>query len=98
MSKAIADKIDIGMHMLAVTNEDLKKLEEVLALNTFEVPKIKLAIYKNRSGKWKNIYLWCRADMGVCRMEPMFCTTFDYDLVSMDDIRIKIQKEDESAF
>lgn len=98
MSKAIADKIDIGMHILDVTNEDLEKLEPILALNAFEVPKLKISVYKNRGNRWKSIFLWCRADLGTCRIEPQFCTTFNYDLVSIDDIRIKIQDEEESAF
>lgn len=85
------------MHILEVSNEDLVKLEEILAKNVFEVPKLKISIYKNRGNRWKSMYLWCKADLGTCRIEPMFATTWNYELIQIDDIRIKIQDEP-SAF
>ena len=95
-AKAIADKIDTGMILLGVKEDDLVKLEPILSSNVFERPTIKLSIYKNRRGRYKGVYLWCKADLGCCRIKPMFCTTYDYEMVSIDDIRIKV--EEESAF
>lgn len=98
-SKAVADKIDVGMHILEVTNEDLVKLEQVLAENIFDVPKLKISVYKNRGNRWKSMYLWCKADLGTCRIEPQFATTWNYELIQIDDIRINIKDEtEESAF
>ena len=66
-AKAIADKIDVGMILLNVTDEDLVKLEPILANNrNFETPNIKLSVYKNRRGSYKGVYLWCKADLGTC--------------------------------
>lgn len=95
-AKSIADRIDWGGILLTVSPDDLAKLEKVLATNVFDVPNIKMSIYKNRRGRWKGIYLWCRADLGTCRIKPMFATTYSYELIQIDDLKISL--EPESAF
>lgn len=95
-AKAIADKIDTGMILLNVKDEDLVSLDKILSSNLFERPTIKLSVYKNRRGRYKGVYLWCKADLGCCRIKPMFATTYNYEMINIDDIRIKI--EEESAF
>ena len=95
-AKAIADKIDMGAILLGVTDEDLISLENILCSNLFERPTIKISIYKNRRGRYKGVYLWCKADLGTCRIQPMFCTGYDYEMINIDDIRITI--EEPSAF
>ena len=95
-AKAIADKIDVGMILLGVTDDDLVKLDPIISSNIFERPTIKMSVYKNRRGRYKGVYLWCKADLGCCRIKPMFCTTYGYEMVSIDDVRIRIA--DESAF
>ena len=72
-AKAIADKIDYGSILLNVTTEDIEALEPILSSNVFERPTIKLSIYKNRRGKYKGVILWCKANLGCCRIQPMFC-------------------------
>jgi replicative DNA helicase len=95
-AKAIADKIDYGSILLSVRDDDLVALENILSSNLFERPTIKMSIYKNRRGRYKGVILWCKADLGCCRIQPMFCTTYDYEMVSIDDVRIRVN--DESAF
>lgn len=95
-AKAIADKIDYGSILLNVKDEDLVALEPIFEKNAFERPIIKMSVYKNRRGRYKGVILWCKADLGCCRIKPIFCTTYDYEMVSIDDIRIKV--EEESAF
>ena len=95
-AKAIADKIDLGLILLGVKDDDLVKLDPILSSNIFERPTIKISVYKNRRGRYKGVYLWCKANLGCCRIQPMFCTTYDYEMVSIDDVRIRIN--DESAF
>lgn len=82
--------------MLSVKDEDLVKLDKILCTNVFEKPTIKISVYKNRRGRYKGIYLWCKADLGCCRIQPMFCTSYDYEMISIDDIKIIL--EEESAF
>lgn len=92
-AKAIADKIDYGSILLNVTQEDLDALGTILSSNLFEQPTIKLSVYKNRRGRFKGVILWCKADLGCCRIQPMFCTTYDYEMVSIDDIKIIVEEE-----
>ena len=89
-AKSIADKIDFGAIMLLVRDDDKKGLEKILTTGTFEVPTIKISIYKNRRGRYKGIYLWCKADLGTCRIKPMFATGWDYELIPIDDTKIYI--------
>mgnify|MGYP003299029221 FL=1 len=95
-AKAIADKIDYGSILLNTTDEDLVALESILASSMFDRPTIKMSIYKNRRGRYKGVILWCKANLGCCRIQPMFCTTYDYEMVGIDDIRIRV--DEESAF
>ena len=95
-AKSIADKIDMGSILLGVTDEDLVSLDKILCSNIFDRPDIKMSIYKNRRGRYKGVYLWCKADLGTCRIKPMFCTGYDYEMINIDDIRIRV--EEPSAF
>ena len=95
-AKAIADKIDYGSILLNVKDEDLEALETILASNLFDKPTIKMSVYKNRRGRYKGVILWCKADLGTCRIQPMFCTTYGYEIIQMNDIKIIV--EEESAF
>lgn len=95
-AKSIADKIDLGMILLPARQKDLQSLDPILSKSAFDKPTIKLSIYKNRRGKYKGVYLWCKADLGTCRITPMFATGWDYELIQMDDIKIELIEE--SAF
>lgn len=92
-AKAIADKIDYGSILLSVKEEDLEALSDILATNMFDKPTIKMSVYKNRRGRYKGIILWCKADLGCCRVNPMFATTYDYELIALDDIKITVEEE-----
>lgn len=92
-AKSIADKIDTGMILLNVRDDDLVKLEPILGATAFEKPVIKMSIYKNRRGRYKGVYLWCKANLGCCRVEPMFATTYSYELIPIDDMRIQINEQ-----
>lgn len=96
-AKSIADKIDWGSILLNVKTEDIESLNRILSSGMFDRPTLKLSIYKNRRGKYKGIILWCKADLGCCRVQPMFATTYDYELISLDDLKINVLDE-ESAF
>ena len=95
-AKAIADKIDFGAIVLPTKSEDIEALGKILTSNTFERLNLKMSIYKNRRGRYKGIYLWCNADLGCCRVNPMFATTYDYEIIAINDM--KIITEDPGAF
>ena len=89
-AKSIADKIDYGAIMLQTSQEDKEALKPILLKQNLPEPVIKISVYKNRRGQYKDILLWCKADRGICRIEPMFATTYNYELVDLPDLKIKI--------
>lgn len=89
-AKSIADKIDVGMIMLGVTDTDIEALDSILSSNIFNKPNLKISIYKNRRGRYKGVYLWCKADLGTCRITPMFCTTWGYENVEIEEFKINV--------
>ena len=94
-SKAIADKIDYGDIILPIMPRDLDGLDAVLKNGKFQRPDCKISVYKNRRGQYKGIYLWCKNDLGTCRIDPMFVTDWNYQLIDMEDFKIHVEK---SAF
>lgn len=92
-AKSIADSIDVGMHILPVNQNDLDKLQKILSTNVFDVPKNKISIYKNRRGKYKGIYLWCKSNLGCCRIDPIFATDYSYEMINIDDLKITVEPE-----
>lgn len=88
-AKSIADKIDYGSILLSTTNEDQENLERIIVNTGFKKPNLKLSIYKNRRGRYKGIYLWCDADLGTCRVKPMFATTWSYELIQINNLKIE---------
>ena len=88
-AKSIADKIDYGSILLSTTNEDQENLERIIVNTGFKKPNLKLSIYKKRRGRYKGIYLWCDADLGTCRVKPMFATTWSYELIQINNLKIE---------
>ena len=98
-AKSIADKIDLGAIMLQTSQEDKEALREIIMKSGYEEPNIKMSIYKNRRGKYKDILLWCKADRGQCKFIPLFATDYQYKLIELPDLVIKINpKIETSAF
>ena len=98
-AKAIADKIDCGMIMLQASQEDFDSLKTIVASMGIEMPTIKISVYKNRGGRYKDILLWCKADRGICRIEPIFATNYNYELINIEDLKINVTpKIQASAF
>ena len=98
-AKSIADKIDFGAIMLQTSSEDKQSLKPILAQKGLPEPDIKMSIYKNRRGQYKDILLWCEARRGTCRIIPMFATDYNYQLIDLPDLKITINpKLNASAF
>lgn len=97
-SKSVADRIDIGYHLLPVTQSDLDSLADILGATGFKPPILKYCFYKSRRSRYKNCILWCDADMSVCRVNPMFATTYNYEILDVKDLKITIENEEEGAF
>lgn len=97
MKVKVARKIDAGMIMLEVSQDDLKALDTLIKQNQFEKPAIKMSVYKNRRGRYKDVLLWCRAQRGTCRIEPMFVTDYQYKLIDVPIYKVNVE-EPKSAF
>ena len=95
-AKAIADKIDLGAIILPTKEEDIVSLEKILSTGVFQKPNLKLSIYKNRRGKFKSVILWCHADLGTCRIKPMFLTDHSYEMLPIENINIVVEEESAS--
>ena len=81
------------MILLPVTTEDLASLETILNMNPqFPKPNIKLSIYKNRRGRYKSVFLWCYADLGTCRINPIFLTDYQYEWIGIDNLKVIIKE------
>lgn len=89
-AKAIADKIDCGMILLDVTEEDEAALKDIVAKNGYEMPNVKMSIYKNRRGSYNKCYLWMIADKSTCRFNSLFCTGYDYKFIPIKESCIEM--------
>ena len=90
-AKSIADKIDLGAIMLEASPDDKEALSDVINRNGLPMPDIKISIYKNRRGEYKDILLWCVSNRGCCKIDPIFVTNYQYELINIPDIRIKVK-------
>lgn len=98
-AKAIADKIDCGMIMLQTSQDDKESLKNIVNSMGIEMPDIKISVYKNRRGRYKDILLWCKSNRGICRIDPIFVTNYNYELLSIEDLKIHVTpKIEASAF
>ena len=98
-AKSIADKIDLGAIILKTSQEDKEALREVITRNGYDEPDIKISIYKNRRGQYKDVLLWCKANLGTCKIIPMFITDYQYKLMNVPDLKINVDpKIQVSAF
>ena len=90
-SKAIADRLDFGSILLPVTETHKQCLSELIQKNGLPMPNLSLSIYKNRRGKYKSVILWCHADLGTCRVNPMFMTDSNFNYIPISDINIIVK-------
>lgn len=100
-AKSLGDKIDAGSIMLLPTEEDKEAIADLCNKKGLEMPNLKISIYKNRRGRYNHIYLWCKADLGICRINPIFATEYNYEIVPMEDFKINVKPRHEdllSAF
>jgi replicative DNA helicase len=97
-AKSIADRVDGGAILLRATPEDLEKLKPITAKLGIAPPDIKLSIYKNRRGRWKDIILWCQADLGTCKINPKFVTNYNFEYIPIENILVKVKPKEVMTF
>lgn len=83
MSKAIADKADVGCLIAAVDPTELEQIRELT--KEYGVPTHVTDIYKLRSGIYKGARIWSKVDLGTGFKVDLFMTDSQYNLISMNE-------------
>lgn len=83
--KSMDRKIDFGAIMLNTTPQDIEKISPILQSTGMPIPKIKIGVYKNRGNELSNHILWCSDNKGVCKINPMFITDYNYNIVELEE-------------
>ena len=86
-SKAIADKIDVGLIGIRIPDEERKMIEGIWAQIQMQchykmTPNIVIDIYKNRRGDLNAVKIFRYFDFGTCRCKDLFITSANYAEVS----------------
>ena len=82
------------MILLKATPTDLESLKSILIKQGVETPDMKISVYKNRRGRYRDILLWCKSDRGTCRINPLFVTDYQFELLDIPNIKIKVKEPD----
>lgn len=77
-SKAVADKADIGVITCKVTQEEINNLTRSANFSINYIPNQVTDVYKVRRGRWVDVRIWSRMDLGTCRKEDLFITDANY--------------------
>ena len=87
-SKAIADKIDIGMIGVRINEEELKQirtmwdeLKRQRPSKYIHEPNIVIDIYKNRRGEMNSVKIFRYFDYATCHAEDLFVTDASYKAI-----------------
>lgn len=95
-SKAIADKIDVGMIGVRAPKEELDCIAHYCQEMNLPMPNLVIDVYKNRRGKMCDVKIFRKFDYGTCRVKDILITTnstyqkidgvilFDYGLEEKD--------------
>ena len=91
-SKAIIDKVDVGMVLRKVGPADLK-LVGMLSKQKGEAPTHSIDFFKNRRGKHNKVRLWIKLNLGTGRTQELFLTDeygalIDFDLLLAEDSEV----------
>lgn len=87
-AKSIIDKIDFGYVMMPIDKKDMESLKPIMQNGFFKEPNMCCHVYKNRRGKVSLCRLFQYVDLGTCRVEDLFMTTANYDLIPMEKTAI----------
>lgn len=87
MSKAIADKIDVGVITLPVIQQELDTLGSVITGMGGIKPTHVTDVYKLRRGRYKNVRVWSRTDLGTGRVKDLFMTDANFNLINIDVLK-----------
>lgn len=89
-SKALANKLDIGLIAMPPNNAELKKIEPIMRnLINKPVPNMCFWIYKVRRGRLTRVIVWSYVDLGTMRIHDLFITNTSFQLIDVDLTKIE---------
>ena len=78
-SKAIVDKVDIGIIGVKLTDEEREQIQEIIKKRLdLPEPNLVMDLYKNRRGKLTGIKIFRYFDYGTCRTQDLYITDTSY--------------------
>lgn len=85
----------MGAILVEPTKEELESLPEQLE-GTFGIktPNRIYHVYKNRRGRYTGVKIWSYADLGTCRIEDLFLTNNDNELISIETVDLMTYLDD----
>lgn len=75
-AKAIVNLVDLACIMSRPTPEELRLVSGFQEQFSVQ-PNIVIDVFKNRRGRWTQVRIWGRNDLGICRRQDFFMTTAD---------------------
>lgn len=88
-SKAIADKVDVGVIGVKLGEEEKKQIEALWSelcrakkVDPTKEPNIVMDVYKNRRGELSAVKIFRYFDYGTCRCQDLFITDASYKTLS----------------
>jgi replicative DNA helicase len=89
-SKALQNKLDVGLISCQPTKGELKKIESIThKMIGMPIPNLCYWIYKLRRGKLTHIVVWSHVDLGTMTETPLFVTDYDLNLIDVDLTKIE---------
>lgn len=89
-SKALANKLDVGIISMRPSRSEQDKLESILQRKfNIPMPDIGHWVYKVRRGRLTHIIIWSKTNLGTMDEEALFVTDFDFNLIDIDFTQIE---------
>lgn len=89
-SKALANKLDVGIISMRPSRSEQDKLETILQRKfNIPMPDIGHWVYKVRRGRLTHIIIWSKTNLGTMDEEALFVTDFDFNLIDIDFTQIE---------
>ena len=89
-SKALANKLDVGIISMRPSRSEQDKLQVILQRKfNIPMPDIGHWVYKVRRGRLTHIIIWSKTNLGTMDEEALFVTDFDFNLIDIDFTQIE---------
>ena len=74
---------------MAPTRMELEAIKPILSHGIYPVPNMIYHLYKCRRGKITRVKIWLNVNLGNCRIQDLFVTNFDNQLIPVNKLTIE---------